>query len=102
MEYDPVAIVTARMQICHAPKVRGGDLHDHAGQIANGTSVCAGCACQAIDAGVEIAIRDLRGAFQAEISGTPCGEDCAGGGYHKCIGCEQRARRVLSNLPGKR
>mgnify|MGYP001568646691 CR=1 FL=1 len=44
----------------------------------------------------------VKEAFQAEIGKMPCDsepgstDECAGGGYHGCMGCDARAKRALA------
>lgn len=38
----------------------------------------------------------LIAALRVEISGAACGDDCAGGGYSGCSGCERLAKDALS------
>ena len=47
-----------------------------------------------------IQVRELKDALIAECRGRPCDpEDCAGGGYRSCGGCEQRAKEAIHINP---
>lgn len=51
--------------------------------------------------GLNLQIRELRSALVAECRGESCDtEECAGGGYRNCSGCEQRAKEAIHINPG--
>lgn len=80
---DPVEIVNKRIEICHLPEPRPGDYHAHQQQRERGDSLCAGCACQAINQAIaqdreqgKAGISNHLGQVMSLKVGSACGLDC--------------------------